>query len=379
MNLGTTYGRQIRQTALLLSILGAAVTAPAVFAQTPAAPKPLMHLKFDKNEEGWMAEGKGAKSRVTPAVNVENASLAFDYRIIKGELYFLHLPIAEGSLAKAKTIRFRVKADTTTSLIFALQEKGGARYATSFYVPGGKWQTVEIAVSDFLLTEDTKDSNGKLDMDEVIDAAFIDMGVILSQVDNKPLLDMLGVQAGERTFSLADFTVTEQALPAPEPWSKEIPLDTFLRPQLTWLGFGNIQMSKSTGKPLSGTGMKVVTTHVPGRVIGIVKMLSIGVLKDAQTLSFEASAQKQARFVVQLEEKGGAKYNAMITIPADQTLQKFTLAFADFTLSEDSKDANDKLDLDQVKQILFFDLDSIVEGTEPQNTIWIGNLRAVKK
>ena len=51
---------------------------------------------------------------------------------------------------------------------------------------------------------------------------------------------------------------------------------------------------------------------------------------------------------------------------------------ADLTAAQDSKDNNDKLDLDQVKQLVVIDISGWVDGADADNTLWLNNFRATK-
>ncbi len=54
------------------------------------------------------------------------------------------------------------------------------------------------------------------------------------------------------------------------------------------------------------------------------------------------------------------------------------LFLAEFTAAQDSKDDNDKLDLDQVKQLVILDVTGWFGGADADNTLWLNNFRALK-
>jgi len=77
--------------------------------------------------------------------------------------------------------------------------------------------------------------------------------------------------------------------------------------------------------------------------------------------------------------KHGEFVDVMATDPA--FLERIESLFfgRDFKAADDSHDNNDKLDLDQVNQVLILDVNGLLGMTEGDNTLWIGNLKAVAK
>ena len=67
------------------------------------------------------------------------------------------------------------------------------------------------------------------------------------------------------------------------------------------------------------------------------------------------------------------------TNPADTKPAEVRLVPMLFEVAQDSKDNNNRLDLDQVKQILFFDATGILGGPVADNALWISKLRIEQK
>src|SRR4051812_25794647 len=96
------------------------------------ASAPLVHHTFEDGVGRWMAMGPSSKvalTREAPHVKEGKAGLQYDYSVAKGEMGALLLPMPDGALAKAKAVRFWVRADAATTLVVALQEKQGGRYS----------------------------------------------------------------------------------------------------------------------------------------------------------------------------------------------------------------------------------------------------------
>ena len=137
---------------VLLSIgVGATllVVRGAAWAQPEQLPEPLIEQKFDTGKESWLPLWfpLGEKAKISEEHAAENVktgmgSLRFDYSVTQGQYNALLAPLQMRSVVTLQSIRFWVKADHNTSLLFALREKSGARYAATFFAPKDQWQRV---------------------------------------------------------------------------------------------------------------------------------------------------------------------------------------------------------------------------------------------
>ncbi len=357
-----------------------AVTSLSAVAQTSPA---IIKQSFEESDGGWMSVGMGGTVSVThDAANVKSgkAALQFDYSIKKGDVSALLYPTLDGVLAKAKSMRFWVKADTGAVLAAALQEADGGRYIAMFTVPAGKWQQVELATSDFLLSEDANDPpdpDGKLDLDKVENIALTDVGQILAQAENADLKRIFNLKRGAHTLYVDDFTVTEEALPALLSSEFGTVLDSFMRPQVGWFAIGDMKVASTSGAPLSGRGIQLDYHQSFGKFVGVIRKIPRTALVGKNTLSLDIASTRPAKLLIQVEEKTGGKYNVMVDVAGGKALKTLTIPFADLKAADDSKDNNDKLDLDQVNQVLVLDVNALLNMTDGDNTLWIGSVRAI--
>jgi hypothetical protein len=88
------------------------------------------------------------------------------------------------------------------------------------------------------------------------------------------------------------------------------------------------------------------------------------------------SSARPTEIIIQLEEKGGGKYNRQVSIPGDSKVQKLSLTFSEFTAAGDSTDDNGRLDLDHVKQILILDMSGFTGAEEGDNVFRVSHLAA---
>jgi hypothetical protein len=348
-----------------------------------AQTQPFIKHGFEESENGWQTMGTGGKvSRTTESVDVKEgkSALAFDYKVEKGSMGVLILPTPGGEMAKARTIRFWIKADYNTPVVVALQEKEAGRYLSMFTAPVGKWQQVELSPGDFYLSDDAndpKDPDNKLDLDQVESIAVLDVAQMFAQADEMTI-SLLGIKTGAHRLLLDDFSVSAEPLATPPSTETEFQMETLSRPQMSWFGIGVQTITLAPSEPLKMKSIQVDYRGAPMKPAGFIKRLPRGKLAGMDRLTFTCAAAKPAKLMVQLEEKSGGKYNVMIDIPGGKTPKEQSIKFAELIQSDDSKDSNGKLDLDDVKQILFMDLLAWVEMSERDNTLWIGNLKAVK-
>ena len=189
---------------------------------------------------------------------------------------------------------------------------------------------------------------------------------------------------GPHTLLLDDFTLSTdplpaEAAPADPKESKGIWIDAMNRETLAWMPLGVAQMRlDKTEVPFKGRALRMDYTQGDGPFIAVIHDMRRYNLTKADRLSFEVASAKSAKVLIGLEEKGGARYNALIDVPGDSVPTRKSISFADFALAEDSpKDSNGHLDLDQLKSITIVDATGFFGLGKQKNTLWIGPIRAL--
>ena len=353
-------------------------------AQPPQLPEPLYTQNFDEGDGGWIGIGKDAKVKQSREDAKQGAgALRFDYEVAQGSLNALAAPLAQGTLNTLQALTFDIKSDHDTSLILTLREQGGGQFASPLSLIAGQWQRVELTPSDFILQHnpnDPKDANGKLDVEKIESFSLLDFSQIFVQGDvNDPISQMLGVAQGPRTLWLDDVTFSSKPLPdlpKVEMPKGAISIDPFLRPQVSWLAAGNVTLQRAPAEQPADNALQVHYEQAPGRINAMVKMLAPGILAGKEQLSFQIASEKPAVLMVQLEEIGGGKYNFTTQVPGEVKPKMVEADFAEFKPADDSKDDNDQLDLDQVKQIFIMDVAGMAGIGKGDNTLWLGRISA---
>lgn len=356
--------------------------AAAAQNASPGQAAQLLRHTFEQDEQGWIALGPGAQARTThEAADVRSgsAALQFDYAVAKGQINVLILPLPEGAPAGTRSFRLWAKADAATTLAVALQERGGARYIALVAAPANRWQEVRLATSDFVLSdlgEDPQDPNNQLDLSEIEAVAMADFGQFLAQNEDPDIARLVPVKPGPHRLLVDDFAISSAPLPPTyRVVGGALVPDTFARPQLDWMAVGATSLSLTAGGPLNGPGLRAGYRQEAGHLIGLVHALPRGALTGAARLTFTAASAKPVKLLVQLEERGGGKYNTAVDLPGDGAMHAYSVNIADMVPADDSKDANGRLDPSRVKQLTLIDVGGLLGMSQGENTLWIGAAR----
>jgi len=344
----------------------------------------LPHNTFDRGTEGWSVgqmSGSGAKVEAIydkPHLKASPGSLDYSYKVGSGEASLAALSVGVGKLAKMNSIHFWMQADHATTVVVTLQEKDGGRYSAACHAGKNVWQEVQLSLSDFALGTEPdapKDPDGKLDPDQVESVAIIDAEMFLAQ--NQSISDLLGVTSGPRNLFISDFQFSDVKVPDSFALGADgYKIDTYTRPQESWIGFGISQMSVATDSPFTGKWLKLDYHVNPGHVNGTVRALKMGALAGKKNLVFEVGAAKDSLLIVQIEQVNGAKFNSTIDVPGMAHSKAFSLPISDMKISDDSPDKGAKLDLSQVKQMVILDIAGFTSSSDQDNTLWIGPITA---
>lgn len=355
---------------------------------------PIVSQDFENGESVWIAMGPSATVHIThDAANVKAGKFAlqFEYTAGKG-INLALLPLADVPVGGMKTIRFWLKTERATGVAVILSEKDsdGGRYSAVVWSPRQQWQHVELTPADFMLSEgpnDPKDTDGKLDLDLLQAVGVVDIGQMFAAVqpgDAGPI--WIDPHSGAQTLWLDDFEMLDSA-PVGKSAGKAdgIVIDDFARQQLAWLTLGGADLSlDSSGGPLKMRALKASYQQIEGRYVLISRPLGRLDLRKMNRLAFDIASDSPAHLVISLEERSpgaeqGPRYIVDIDVPGGKSDRR-ELDLAAFQLDENGpKDANAKLDLDQIKTISIVDVTAASTQETAKNTFWIGDIRAVSR
>lgn len=369
-----------------MGLLVAVVALPAMVG-AQAAPRVLGSMTFDRDTDGWSAMGPAAKVSVcldSANVKAGSGSLKFDYSVAKGQMNLLMMTTQGVPTDEITGIRFWVKSDYAAPMAVVLQEADGVggRYLCPFAVPAGAWQQVVLSLSEFQLQagkDDPKDPNGKLDPGQIAGVGILDLNQLFVQADGGPVAQLLNVKPGAHALYIDDIEALAGTLPvACGTIAEGYIIDSFARPQASWMVLGTGTTSVEAGAPMTGRHLKVTYKQAPQKAMGLVRSINVGALKGVTRFTISAASTVPVKLLVQFEETSGGKYNAMVDVPEGNKATLLTIKTDELTAADDSKDNNGKLDLDQVKQVMLLDTAVLFASSEKDNVLRIGEIRALK-
>ena len=379
--------------ALILGVSAARITRAGQEADT------LLLDTFEAGANGWSALGPHASVGTTnesgKVKNGKNA-LAFNYRIdtaapAPGEppIDALVRPVKDGQLTGARSLSFWIRSDASAPLALALTEHNGGRYSASLWVAKNQWQHIVLAPEDFTLgdgKDDPKDPDGKLDMDQVENIALINLHafVALSLKDMPANASLFPLQNGPRALWLDDFAVSratamfDAPAPALPPDEKSgLWVDALRRDTPAWMPLGTVEMKIDANAPASGRALRLDYTQQLGKITAALRDIHATDLTPYDHLEFDIASAHAGKILLVLEEKTGARYQTVMDVPGNNTSSRKAIYFANLAIADDGpKDANGKLDLDQIKNLSFVDVTAFFNMTTQPNTLWIGPIRA---
>ena len=190
-------------------ILGFSLVAGIIVSLAAVAPSPQpLRFTFEETAEGWanVPPPTGTEMTLTltddPAqVKVGKRALRAHYRIEPRKLPGLVRSV-DGLVGTG--VRVWLKTDTAAMVVLGLVERDGSSYMHAVRTLPGEWLHMEARFAAFGLSDDSKDENGRLDLEQVGTLVIADAGGFLPGAD------------GERTLCIDEYEVTGD-IKAPDP------------------------------------------------------------------------------------------------------------------------------------------------------------------
>jgi hypothetical protein len=147
----------------------------------------------------------------------------------------------------------------------------------------------------------------------------------------------------------------------------------FETPQHGWLVLpgagGKVELTENPNDVKSGKrALRYTYTAAAGKLNAIVYLEPE---LWAQGFRFWVKADRPALFALSLQEQGGERWVAPFWVSGNEW-QRVTIALADFTLAEDTKPVNNKLDMDEVEGLGLIDVSALF-ATTPEAAILFGD------
>jgi hypothetical protein len=144
---------------------------------------------------GWSHVGSGTIKKVTePPLNAP--SLRVDYRQAPGTVMGIIRTIPRGRIAQLSKLQLDISSTKPATIIVQLEERNGGKYNATITLPGNSQLTAaSIPFADFTQADDSRDTNGKLDLDEVHQITILDPSGLLGAADQDNTLWVANLRA----------------------------------------------------------------------------------------------------------------------------------------------------------------------------------------
>jgi hypothetical protein len=356
---------------------------------------PVAQCNFEEGITGWTGlrltlPGPGGgqpgfaeapAQSVTEPANVKSGqrSLGLGFTPEPGVIYALGG--SELKVAGAKSLRMWAKSTTGSLCMLSLREADGSDYQATVMLLPDQWQEIRLNLSDLALGDDSQDENGTLDADQVNGLGLVDAaGLLGMMVLQQPLFE---INLAPRSLYVDDVVFDSEETDGlikrrAAGGGQEVVLGDFEGPTLTWayIGTGNVDLLQDPKLAGGGTGCLQVRFDLTAGKLGLLinGLMKAARLTNAQALRFKAKCSVDCPLLVQIEEKGGGKYNKPVELKAGDVWTQVELPFAQFQPSDDSKDNNGRLDLDQAKSVLLMNLTAAANNAPFQGVLWLDDV-----
>lgn len=354
---------------------------------------------FESGLGGWTAikAGEGIGFGVDEGAKLSIATEAQQPKVGKGALVYTYevqpkilsalLLNRETDLTGMKSLRFWARTSSPTSLVVSITEKNGAAYMGSFYCDAGDWTEQVMNLDEFSLDDPAKETNDKLDLDQIASIAVFDM--------NTMLVNLIPELKGSRTLSLDEILFSAQGTAQTTGTGKNAAgkpaylIDTFENRSIRWTPLSvdvnaglkinafDLPLRIDSDVPNGGGKASLQTsyTRMAGRLPVLMRDLEKVKLGAPTALSLSIKTGRDGNFLIGLEEKDGSRYQQTVELKAGDLWKDLRLTLNTFTLDNDSQDENGKLDASQIKQITIVDMSGLL-GADlgGANTLYIDQI-----
>jgi hypothetical protein len=367
----------------------APATAGVPATNTPVTVRTVVVDDFERGLLDWRAFKFGPQGFAPDLeAKVDVTDKAAQVKSGKGSLYYIYnvAPKTFGllalerphDLAGMESIRFSLKCDAPTVFGFAAREKNGARYDTYFYCPANKWQDVAIDLADLRLSDDTKDENNRLDLDEIAAIYLADVAGLFVEAQSD--------QNGTRIMWLDNVEYSSSAVvPAARRTALSLPgapvvVDDFEAGAIRWIPLllqtqpalkiditdSDLRLDNQAAPGESTKSLKASYTREKGNAPAWLHPVERLNLKGVASLDLALKTAQDGVFLVSLKEKDDSRYQQIIELKADDGWKQFSWPIDSFKLADDSKDENGKLDIDKVEELSLADLTGVLAAFLPE-------------
>lgn len=282
---------------------------------------------------------------------------------------------AAGGLPGLGSISLGLKTSETMTAVVGVRETGGGAYMAPFFAPAGAWQQVVLGMDDFYPVEGMADADGKLDPGQWEGLGVIDASGLLAGLLGK--LPVSGFEPGARTIWLDDvmlLTSAPEPDAVPHPVERPAPavIDACDRDTIRWIVVGGKQWTATCEPNPGGAGgghYRFEYTLPGGTLVAWLKPVREGHLAGTQALHLSVRADRALRLMVNVEEKGKARYAKTVEVAAGEDWTRLSLPWTEFTREGEAEDESGKLEPEQITLISLADPSGLLGGPQDHPTV----------
>lgn len=125
----------------------------------------------------WLPFGDAQMRLDKSGTPIKGRALRVDYQQAEGKYIALIRDMRRFDLTKSDRFTFEAASAKSAKLVFALEEKGGAKYNATLDIPGDSVPARRsVSFADFAIAEDSpQDANGHLDLDQLKTLTIVDI------------------------------------------------------------------------------------------------------------------------------------------------------------------------------------------------------------
>ena len=323
---------------------------------------------FQNDAEGWEAipSSKAATlSAIADASAAAGHALEVRYRVERGKIVGLRHPV-DG--VKGTGVRVSVKTDTATVVVLGVIEKDGSAYNKPVITAAGEWQDVSAPFAEFQLADNSKDENGRIDPDQVRTLMILDAAGLVPQGGS-----------GQRRLWVANYEISSQpeaaaTKTAAGEWNFETTAEGWIA--IPPPGGARVQLSvvNVRDNPAVGSGALRIAYRVEKKkVAGVLRQVN---RFDGAGVRTFLMTRAPTVVVIGLIERDGSSYHHPVQMAPDEW-REIDLRLQDFSLAEDSKDENGRLDPDQVNALVIADAAGFLPDADGDRELLVGKYEIV--
>ena len=372
--------------ALAVGLLG--MLATAAYSQDDAVVK---KWDFEQDLGGWESlDPKGQVSRT----DADDATFKGDWAL---EFTFTpRLPAKDAAeefpgviavepdcdTSSLRSIEFAVAAAFSTPVGVILREEDASSYMVPVWAEAGRWNKCRLALSDFVLSSDSTDENGRLDPGQISHLAFADVSILARALAQKglpvyvPPLDEMSLWLDDIVLSSTE--VVRGGTSAQD--ERRIMIASCDEETIRWMSIGGEDVSLTTESldAEDGKHLKIKYVSPAGTIFGVMREFQAGTLAGCKAVSLEMRCELASNVLFLVEETGEGRYIQMRQLPATDGWQRIELPFAGFRADRQPQGAGGRVAPEKIRQLAIADPSGAMQNAISANTWLIRNVVGVK-